>query len=95
MTKNWQKNLKKYLAAGENCGKSVISVVPEAIPLLLLRELEHSDSTLAVTLPDAKTVEKVHLALEELMARCGITKKILLIPECGRGKLLFPGGRGR
>ena len=95
MTKNWQKNLKKYLAAGENCGKSVISVVPEAIPLLLLRELEHADSTLAVTLPDAKTVEKVHLALEELMARCGITKKILLIPECGRGKLLFPGGEAR
>ncbi len=95
MIKIWQKNLKKYLASGEMCGKSAISVIPEALPLLLLRELEHSSSTLAVTLPDAKTVEKVHLALEQLMAVCGVSKKILLVPECGRGKLLFPGGEAR
>ena len=93
--KKWQKKLKNFLFSGKDCGKSSFSVPPEAVALLLLREMVNTQGTLAVTLPDAKAAEKVFSALEELMNSLDLRKRILAVPECGRGKLLFPGGEAR
>ena len=93
--KIWQKNLKKFLTAGNNSGSSRFSVAPETLALLILRELEHASKTLAVTFPDTKLEEKTIYTLEKLLESSGIKKQILQVPECGRGKLLFPGGEAR
>ena len=93
--KIWQKNLKKFLTPGINYSCSRFSAAPETLALLLLRELEHAEHTLAVTFPDGKLEEKTISALEKLMESTGIKKQILQVPECGRGKLLFPGGEAR
>ena len=93
--KIWQKNLKKFLNRTDFCNKSCFSAAPELLPLLLLRQLHHSDTPLAVTFPDARSMEKSITILEELLKNSGDSKKIICIPECGRGKLLFPGGEAR
>ena len=93
--KIWQKNLKNFLTGGTNYISSRFSAAPEALALLLLRVLEHAEFPLAVTFPDTKSVENTTAALEELMKASGIKKNILQVPECGRGKLLFPGGEAR
>ena len=94
--KFWQKNLKKYLETPVLSGYSLFSAAIELLPLLLLRQLQHSEQTLAVTFPDTRTMEKTVSALETLLAVSGNeNKRIICIPECGRGKLLFPGGEAR
>ncbi|MBE6392187.1 MAG: DEAD/DEAH box helicase [Lentisphaerae bacterium] len=94
--KIWQKNLKNFLDIPDSYGKSCFSAAPEALPLLLLRQLKHSKRPLAVTFPDAKVMEKCITVLEEFLKKSDDnSKRIISIPECGRGKLLFPGGEAR
>ena len=94
--KFWQKNLKKYLETPVLSGFSIFSAAIEVLPLLLLRHLQHCDRTLAVTFPDTRSMEKTIAVLETLLTASGNSdKRIICIPECGRGKLLFPGGEAR
>ncbi|MCQ2353186.1 MAG: transcription-repair coupling factor [Victivallaceae bacterium] len=46
-------------------------------------------------LPEANCAEALFSDLFSLTVQYHITKKILLIPESGRGKMLFPGGESR
>jgi len=89
---NWRKKLEKFLFSSENALLSRDGVVPETAALLLLRSAYASGKTLVAALPDAAKTEKIVSELEELQKITGRTLKILSVPECGRGKLLFPGG---
>ena len=70
-------------------------MTPATIALPALKLLLEEDSTLCVTLPDAQSADNFIQDMTRFMALSGVEKKILLIPECGRGKLLFPGGEAR
>ena len=89
---NWRKKLENFLFSPEKALLSRDGVVPEAAALLLLRSAYASGKTLVAALPDAAKTEKIVSELEELQKITGRNLKILTIPECGRGKLLFPGG---
>ena len=91
----WRKKSDIFLKNPPGTVISRHSVTPEALPLLVLQRQFHGEGTLVLTLPDAPAVEKLVSGLQELLALLGMEKKILAVPECGRGKLLFPGGEAR
>jgi len=91
----WSKKIENFLYDGkktaENTGfMPLCGCAPAALKLLL-----EEGRTLCVTLPEAQSADRFHTDISELMRMLGIERKVLTIPECGRGKLLFPGGEAR
>ena len=91
----WSKKIESFLSDGEKTAGITGSVAPFAAALPALKMLRQAPSTLCVTLPDARSADLFHSEVEEFLRLTGNRAKILLIPECGRGKLLFPGGESR
>jgi len=67
------------------------AAIETAAPVLLKLALTH-DLPVVTTLPDAKAVDLVADELDAWLKLLQCDLRILTIPECGRGKLLFPGG---
>ncbi len=91
----WQSVLKNYLADRASALVSRRGVERNVLALPVLRAALASKGKLVVMLPEANCAEALFTDLFSLTARFGIAKKILLIPESGRGKMLFPGGESR
>ncbi|MBR2626516.1 MAG: transcription-repair coupling factor [Lentisphaeria bacterium] len=92
---DWSKKIEKFLfhsgITSKNTGNTGLDIA--ALPALKL--LLESDIPLCVTLPDAQSADRFLQEINEFAKVLNIERKSLLIPECGRGKLLFPGGEAR
>ncbi len=92
---NWRKILKKYLADSTAAAVSRGGVDPGTVALPLLRAAVSGNSPLIAALPELNLVDRVVAEIEALNRELEIDLKMLVIPESGRGKLLFPGGESR
>lgn len=91
----WSKKIKNFLTGTHKTGKITTLVPLPAAALPGLKLLSEAESTLCVTLPDSQSADRFYSDITEMMYLAGMEKKVLFIPECGRGKLLFPGGEAR
>ena len=95
MTKKWQKKLKKFFSAEKSqlsgCAGSELSV----LALLILRVCLQKKTTLVATLPDSASADALEEEIRVWTEKLDINLDFLAVPECGRGKLLFPGGESR
>ena len=91
----WRKKLQNFLADGEIPPPALSGATPETAALMLLKLVKSVSDPLAVTLPDAQTADRMLAALQGFMEMLGCSVSVLSVPECGRGKLLFPGGEAR
>ena len=90
---DWSKKIEKFLfhsgITGKNTGNTGLDIA--ALPALKL--LLESDIPLCVTLPDAQSADRFLQEINEFAGVLNVERKNLLIPECGRGKLLSPAER--
>ena len=95
MANKWQKKLKKFFSAEKSqfsgCAASELSV----LALLILRVCLQKKTTLAAALPDSASADGLTEEIRVWKEKLDIDLDYLAIPECGRGKLLFPGGESR
>lgn len=95
MTKKWQKKAEIFLSEQKN-GKNFRSGSElQVLALPVLRECMRSGRTVAAVLPDSAGAEQLSDSLKAFAEKLGISCRMLSVPECGRGKLLFPGGESR
>ena len=92
---NWRKIVKNYLADSAAAGFSRGGVDPGSVALPLLRAAVNGDSPLIAALPELNLVDRAVAEIEALARELEVDLKMLVIPEAGRGKLLFPGGESR
>ena len=95
MTKKWQKKVKFFLSAEKSLFQDNLSSETSVLPLQILRACLQKKTTLAVTLPDSTNADRLTGELLALTEKLDLRLDLLQIPECGRGKLLFPGGESR
>ncbi|MBS1371829.1 MAG: transcription-repair coupling factor, partial [Lentisphaeria bacterium] len=93
--RNWQKTLKKYLAEPVSGSLSRSGVDSGCAAFFLLRAVAAGSRPLVAAFPELNQAERAAAECESLAALAGIRVRVLSIPECGRGKLLFPGGEAR
>ena len=93
--RNWKKILKKQLETGGDAGISRSGVDPGSIAFLLIQAVRKLGKPLVAAFPELKLADRAAAECEAVAALTGIPLRILPIPECGRGKLLFPGGEAR
>ncbi|MBE6358741.1 MAG: transcription-repair coupling factor [Lentisphaerae bacterium] len=89
------KKIENFLYNGQETAKNVSGMPLAAAGLPALKLLLEAGEPLCVTLPDAQSADRFYQDMLELMRLAGVEKKVLMLPECGRGKLLFPGGEAR
>lgn len=89
---NWRKKLKEFIFDRSNGIISRCGVEPEALPLMVLRSWKSGNGPLVLALPEVQTLERLLSELEAWSEALKLTPRILVVPECDRGKLLFPGG---
>ena len=89
------KKIENFLFSAEKTARTTAFLPLATAALPALKLFFEADTTLCITLPDAQSADRFFLDAEEFLRLLGLPKKILLIPECGRGKLLFPGGEAR
>ncbi len=89
---NWQKTIKKYLTASGTENFSLAGVDPGCAAIEVLRAAFAAPGPLIATAPELNLADRLAAEVGQLAAIAGIPVRILSIPECGRGKLLFPGG---
>ena len=87
---NLQKKLKKFLLSSKNADISRVNVDFCGVSLILLRLLVNASKPVLAALPELNSVDRVVAELQQLMEAAGMQFRILAIPECGRGKLIFP-----
>ena len=87
---NLQKKLKNFLFASEKAAASRGNVDFCGVSLMLLRLLVNVGKPVLAALPELNSVDRVVAELQQLMCVTGSAFRILPIPECGRGKLIFP-----
>lgn len=87
---NLQKKLKIFLSSSENAVISRINVDFCGVSLMLLRLLVNSDKPVLAALPELNAVDRVVAEMQQLLEVAGLKYRILPIPECGRGKMIFP-----
>jgi len=93
--KIWQKKLKKSLKNDTIREINRGGVDPGSIAFLLIRAAQTGEKPLVAAFPDVRLADRAAAECDTLAALTGIGLRILSIPECGRGKLLFPGGETR
>ena len=91
----WRKFLTDFLSGGEVPEKTFSGATPETAAPMLLKLAMTGAEPLAVTLPDAPAVDRAADGVSGLAAMLDLRVRVLIVPECGRGKLLFPGGEAR
>ncbi len=92
---NWRNFLKKYLEDADNAFLDRVGVDPAAVTLPLLRAALNSPGTVVAVLPELTMVDRVAAEIEAILREVGLELSTLVIPEAGRGKLLFPGGESK
>ena len=91
----WRDFLEKYFSDGSRADASRAGVDYGALAPPVLRCALHSEVMTVVALPSAGTADRLADDAEALAYLADLSLKILVIPEGGRGKLLFPGGESR
>ena len=91
----WRKKIKKYLDDPAAAALSRHSVDSAAIALPLLRAALAGNAPLIAAFPELNLAERAVAELEEFRQELDLPLRLLVIPEAGRGKLLFPGGESR
>ena len=89
------KKIEKFLSGTAKTAPVTGGFTPDTLLLPGLKLLIEGNDTLCVTLPDARSADNFCQEIAAFLELLQIEKKVLLIPECGRGKLLFPGGEAR
>ena len=96
----WRNFLKKNLGLTKNTAKnpeifSCNNVDVKVAAPAILKMFSASKLPLVVALPETGSVEYISKEIDELASLCDIKIPHLVIPESGRGKVLFPGGESR
>ncbi|MCQ2378591.1 MAG: transcription-repair coupling factor [Victivallaceae bacterium] len=91
----WQKILKKYLFDRDaaSVSRQGVEIAASALPVMRAA-LAHPEPTV-VLLPEANCVDALAAELAVLDGMFQLKKRVLLLPESGRGRMLFPGGESR
>lgn len=92
---NWRILLKNFLEQPEKAFLSRSGVEPGAVSLPILRAAVSSRRPLIAALPELNLVDRAVAEMETVAELLDIKLEFLVIPEAGRGKLLFPGGESR
>ncbi len=93
--KIWQKRLKTLLKDGKSTDISRSGVDPDSVAYLLIRAILAGTKPVVAAFPEVRLADRVAMECEAIAELTGINLRILSVPECGRGKLLFPGGEAR
>ncbi|MBR7105016.1 MAG: transcription-repair coupling factor [Lentisphaeria bacterium] len=93
MSSNWQKKVKIFLSEKDFSDHSGTDQQVLALPVL--RACLHHRKTVAAVMPDTAGAEHLEKEVRELAAVFFPELTLRTVPECGRGKLLFPGGETR
>ena len=89
------KKIEKFIFEAEKVSKKSSGYTLSTVGLPGLKVLKSGHGPLCVTLPDAQSADRFLRDIEAFLQLANWELKILMIPECGRGKLLFPGGESR
>ena len=92
MTKKWQKKLKIFLSAEKNALFESFGTSYPVLAMQILRECLRTKNTVVATLPDSSAADRLTAEVSALIEKLNIQLEVLAVPECGRGRLLFPGG---
>ncbi|MDR0932059.1 MAG: transcription-repair coupling factor [Victivallales bacterium] len=92
---NWQKILKKYLTTPVAGTLSRSGVEFDCAAFFLLRAVLTGDKPIVALFPDLNSSERVAAECVAITTLIDAPTRILELPECGRGKLLFPGGESQ
>ena len=95
MTKKWQKKIRRFLESRKNGGNFLTCGESSILALPVLRECLRSKERVVAVLPDAASADRLAGEVASFAEKLGIEIDMLTVPECGRGKLLFPGGETR
>ena len=92
MTKKWQKKLNFFLSAEKDALFESFGSAYPVLALQILRECLRTKNTVVATLPDSGAADRLTAEVSALTEKLNIQLEVLAVPECGRGRLLFPGG---
>ena len=95
MTKKWQKKIKIFLSAEKTQFSRGAGNEISVLALLSIRACLQKKTTLVITLSDTTTADRLTEEISALTEKLEIKLNLLSVPECGRGKLLFPGSESR
>ena len=95
MIKKWQKFLKIYLFEQKTGRNYHTGIDCPVLALPVLKTCLEHDSVMVAALPDSTAAEKLASDIECIAGKLQLDMDLLIVPECGRGKLLFPGGETR
>ncbi len=91
----WHKKLQFFLSGGKNPAEIYSGATVETASLLLLQLVSAGKTGVVAAFPDAPSVDRAAETFAALQQLAGTGFSLMTIPECGRGKLLFPGGEAR
>ncbi|MBR7121301.1 MAG: transcription-repair coupling factor [Lentisphaeria bacterium] len=89
------KKIEKFIFDTGNVPRISAGYTLATAALPVVKVWKSAPAVLCVTLPDAQSADRFSQDVCEILKLVGEEAKILMIPECGRGKLLFPGGEAR
>ena len=94
---NWRNFLTDYLKTADRAAFCRgVDADTAALPILRAMHSAPSGSGALVTVvPDPAQLDRLLEDLRNIAAAAGLSPRILVIPETGRGKLLFPGAESR
>ena len=94
----FQKKLQNFLFSPQKSGEKIFTDVPKEASAALAARLfcGNSGKPVAVATPDSTWAEQLESEVRELLKLAGVPEKnILLLPEAGRGKMIFSGSESR
>ena len=94
---NWRKFLTGYFEAENGSAfHRGVDGATAALPILrAMRSAPPASGPLVTVVPDAARLDRMLEDLKAIADAAGFAPRILVIPETGRGKLLFPGAESR
>ncbi|MDD3886609.1 MAG: transcription-repair coupling factor [Victivallaceae bacterium] len=87
--------MKKYLNDADSGRRSLVFVESDTLALPLARAVITAGTPSVAVLPDLEQAERAADEIKSIFNEVGLSPRLLEIPECGRGKLVFPEGESR
>ena len=95
MTKKWQKKAEIFFSQQKSGINALSGSGYSVLAINVLNVYCRAGKTLVVPVPDTACADRLTAEIRELAGIFGISPRLLCVPECARGHLLFPGGESR
>ncbi|MCQ2380550.1 MAG: hypothetical protein MJ025_06500, partial [Victivallaceae bacterium] len=87
--------LKRYITNSGRWGISKTGCQAESAAIVAMAENISSHHPGVLVVPDSKSAERVAAVMKEVQEITGLRRRIVMIPENGRGKLMYMGDDAR